>query len=302
MYKNFTEIERCVLGLGLKKKIVLACAHDEGTLSAIVNARSKGVIEAILIGRADKITSLLIGMGEDPADYEIMDNIEEQPCAAQAVALVRAGKADIPMKGLIHTAAFMRPILDKENGLVPPGALLSQSTVVEYRRQGRLIIISDGAVNIAPDLNNKKKIIGNTVLLAKKLGCETPRVACIAPVELENPKIISTVDAAELRRANQNGELPNCIVDGPFALDIALNSEAAMNKGVRSPVAGVAEVLLMPDLNTGNTLNKALTYFSDIPSAGTLNGTASPVIMTSRTESADNKYNSILLAILLQSL
>ncbi len=298
MYKSFAEIEKTILAKGIKKRVVLACAHDEDALSAVVNARRKGVVEATLVGRAGEIKALLSAMGESPASYGILENEGERESAGKAVALVRNGEADIPMKGMMQTANFMRAILDKEHGLLPAGALLSQATVAEYRQQERFLVISDCAVNIAPSLAEKKKIIANAVLLANKLGCDKPQVACVAPVEVENPKIQSTVDAAELKKAWQAGEMPGCVVDGPFALDNAVSKEAAAHKGVCSPVAGVAEVLLMPDLNTGNALTKSLTYFANLPSAGTLNGTLCPVVMTSRTDSPQNKYYSILVAIL----
>ena len=286
MFKNFAEIEEYVRNSGIKKRIALACAHDDDALSAVVMAVSRGVAQGILIGRENEIRALLEKMGENAENYTIIDNGNEQESARMAFQMVVDGKADIPMKGLMQTATFMRAVLNKEMGFVPPKGLLSQATVLEYKQQDRLLIVSDCAVNIAPTYEEKVKIIQNSARLAHALGCPAPKVAVVSAVETVNPAIPSTVDAAMLSAAFRRGQIKGCgAVDGPFGLDNAVDV--------------AAEILIMPDLCTGNVFTKSLTYFANLPSAGTLLGTTSPVIMTSRSDTPENKYASILMAILL---
>lgn len=298
MFQSFKEIEAHIKKKQIVKRIVLAGAHDDDALEAVVNAKKQGVVSAILIGVEQQIKELLVAFGESEHDYEIINAETEKECAQLACALVKQGKADIPMKGLMQTATFMRAVLDKEAGFLREGALLSQATVLEYQKEKRLIVISDCAVNISPDYGEKVKILNNAVLLAQKLGANQPKAAAIAPVEVINPAIAATIDAALLSKAAERGQIKNCIIDGPLGLDNAISKEAAEHKGIVSQVAGKADILLMPDLNTGNVFTKSLVYFCELPSAGTLNGTTSPVIMTSRTDKPENKYNSILTAIL----
>ena len=300
MFKNFVEIEEYVRNSGIKKRIALACAHDDDALSAVVMAVSRGVVQGILIGREKEIRELLEKMGENAENYTIIDNGNEQESARMAFQMVVDGKADIPMKGLMQTATFMRAVLNKEMGFVPPKGLLSQATVLEYKQQDRLLIVSDCAVNISPTYEEKVKIIQNSARLAHALGCPAPKVAVVSAVETVNPAIPSTVDAAMLSAAFRRGQIKGCgAVDGPFGLDNAVDAAAAAHKKITSDVAGVAEILIMPDLCTGNVFTKSLTYFANLPSAGTLLGTTSPVIMTSRSDTPENKYASILMAILL---
>ncbi|WP_138308435.1 phosphate acyltransferase [Clostridium sp. 1001271st1 H5] len=296
MFHNFQEMEDYIRSRTIRKRLVLANAHDDDVLEAVVTARRKGVIEPILIGLEDRIRELLAGMGEKAEDYHIIPCGDEREAARMACRMVKDKEADIPMKGLMQTASFMRAILDKEAyGFVPEGGQLSQATVMEY--QGRLMIATDCAVNVAPDYSEKVKIINNAVKLAGKLGIQCPKVAVITPVEVVNPKMQSTIDAAMLSMAARRGQIKNCLVDGPLALDNALSADAARHKGITSQVAGQPDILLMPDLCAGNIFTKSLTYFAHMVSSGTLNGTTVPVVMTSRTDTPEDKYDSILTAI-----
>lgn len=298
MFTSFQDMETYIKEKQITARIALAGAHDDDTLAAVVNARKNGVADAVLIGHGDPIRNLLSAMGERAEDYAIVEKETEKECAAYACKLVQEGAADIPMKGLMQTSVFMRAILDKQAGFLQEGGLLSQATVLDYRQENRLLIISDCAVNIMPDYADKVKILQNAVLLAVKLGMEMPKVAVIAPVEVINPAIQATIDAAMLSKASQRGQIKGCIVDGPLALDNAVSESAAKHKGIVNEVAGHADILLMPDLSTGNVFTKSLGYFGGLTTAGTLNGTTSPVIMTSRTDTPENKYCSILTAIL----
>lgn len=298
MYRSFEQMEQDVQKQGKKKILALAGSHDDDALAAVVHARKKNIARAVLIGDVRRTEQLLGEMGERREDYELIECQNERECARLACQLVKEKKADIPMKGLMQTASFMKAILDKESyGFVPEQGLLSQATLLEF--EGRMMIITDCAVNISPGYAEKVKILKNAVALAKKTGIAIPKAAVIAPVEVINPNMPSTVDAAMLSKAAQRGQIKDCIVDGPLAMDNALSKEAARHKGIQSEVAGEADILLVPDLCTGNVLTKALVHFAKgIPSAGLLLGTVVPVVMTSRTDTPENKYHSILASVL----
>lgn len=298
MFTSFNDVERHILSLRGKKKIALAGSQDPDALGAAVNARRRGVADLILIGDPDKTGALLEGMNESPSDYVIIAENNDKKAANKACAMAKSGEADIPMKGLMHTSTFMRAILDKELGFVPEKGLLSQATVLEAANTGRMMVISDCAVNIAPNYEEKVKIVDNAVVLTRKLGVEKPLVAVLAPVETVNPAMPATIEAAMLSKAADRGQIKNCVIDGPLALDNAVSLEAAEHKGIKSPVAGKADILIMPDLNAGNIFTKSLVYFGNNPSAGCLCGTTSAVIMTSRSDTEQNKYFAILVAIL----
>lgn len=298
MYRSFRQIEEVVLQRSSKKTVALAGSQDDDVLSAVVGARRKNMIEAILIGDKKKTETLLKQMGEETGDYTFVSCEGERETARMACQLVKEGKADFPMKGLIQTSSFMKAVLDKESfAFIPEKGILSQATLLEF--EGRMMIITDCAVNISPDYTTKIKILDNAVGLAKKIGIERSKAAVLAPVEVVNPNMQSTIDAAMLSIASRRGQIKDCIVDGPLAMDNALSKEAALHKGIESDVAGEADIFLMPDLCTGNVLTKALVHFTKgIPSAGLLLGTTIPVVMTSRTDTPENKYYAILASIL----
>jgi len=298
MFKNFEQIERHVTDLSIKKRIVLAGSHDMDALSAVVFAKRRGIADGILVGRISETENLLKELGESSSDYLLVDETDDTAIVETACRMVTAGDADIPMKGLVQTAAFMRGILNKTRGFVPPKGLLSQALVYENTREMRLMILTDCAINIAPDYNDKVSIIKNAVKLAHILGNPCPKVAVLAPLEVINPNMQSTIDAAMLSKAAERGQINGCIIDGPLALDNAISVEAADHKGLKSQVAGYADILVAPDLAAGNIFAKSLTYYAGLKTAGTVNGTNTPVVMTSRTDSVADKLNSILLAIM----
>lgn len=291
---SFEQMEAFVKGHASRKKIAVACAHDDVTLEAVLMAVDKGVADAILIGKQGEIEALLRQFGKDPAAFEIIDEADERAAIDKAVAMVRAGTVDIPMKGLMHTATFMRGILDKQTGLLEPGELLSQASVFEVEETGKMLIISDCAVNIEPNVDEKCKIVENAVKVAKSLGIDEPKIAMLSALEVVNPKIQGTVDAAEVTARLKD----KYQIDGPFALDNAVSKEAARHKGIDSSIAGKADILIVPDMWSGNIFTKGLVFFAHMKSAGTLNGLRSPVVMTSRTDIIENKYFSILTAVL----
>ena len=294
MLENFAQMEAFVLAQKTKKKVALAAAHDEAALEALLLAVDKGVAQAVLIGREEEIRSLLKARGKDPAGFEILPETEDRRMVDRAVELVRRGQADLPMKGLMHTSTFMKGILDKETGLLRPGELLSQASVFEAPDGKRLFLVSDCAVNIQPGVEEKVKITENCLKLARTLGIEQPRVAVVSALEVVNPKIPSTVEAEQVKKRLE----ARCLIDGPLALDNAIDPQAAAHKGVGGPVAGRADVLIMPDLWSGNIFSKGLVFYAHMKGAGTLNGLASPVVMSSRTDTVENKYLSVLTAVL----
>ena len=297
MYASFGQMEKAVLNQKTKRVLALAGAHDKDALAAAVHAKRNNIADVVLIGKEEETKELLKWMGEPEEAYPLIPCAGEKEMARLACQLVKDKKADIPMKGLMQTSSFMRALLDRESfGFVPEGGLLSQATLLEF--EGRMMIITDCAVNINPNYGDKVKILQNAVCLAKKIGIEKPKAAVLAPVEIVNPKMQSTVDAAMLSKAAQRGQIKDCIVDGPLAMDNALSKEAARHKGIVSEVAGAADILLVPELCTGNVLTKALVHFAKgIPSAGLLLGTTVPAVMTSRTDTPENKYLSILMAV-----
>ncbi len=296
MFTTFKEIEKAVIDKKNPKRLVLAASADDVALESVVRAQRNGIVVAQLVGDAAKTAEYLKALGEDPADYEITD--EPNPIKAVKIACerVQQGKADMPMKGLMQSGDYLRAILDKSYGFLPEKGMLTEATVFEYG--GKLITATDCAVVIAPDYSEKVKIIDNAVLFVKALGVETPKVAVITPVEIVNPKIPSTVDAAMLAVANRRGQIKNCIVDGPLALDNAISAESAAHKGIVSDVAGDADILLLPDLDSGNLMLKAVIYMMNTVSSSNIIGTLVPVVMTSRSDTPENKYNSILTAVI----
>lgn len=297
MYAGFDELRAAAASLGQRKTVALAGAHDHEALSAVVEAHRLGMVNAVLVGEEARIRDELQALGEAASDYDILPAADEADAARKACALVREGRAHIPMKGLMQTATFMRAILNKEFGFVPEGTLLSHAIVVEDTHEQRLFIVTDCVINIAPAYADKVKIVQNAVALAHKLGLALPKVAALAPVEVVNPAMQATVDAAMLSKAQQRGQIKGCLVDGPLGLDNAISAEAARHKGIQSEVAGAADILLMPDINAGNIFCKSLTYYARFPNAGAMVGTTVPVVMTSRTDSTADKLNAIALAI-----
>lgn len=298
MFKTFDEIQDYIVKSGVKKKVALACAHDDDSLSSAVQAKRAGIISAILIGKTEEIKKLLIDFEEDPTEWEIVEAATEADCAQKAMKMVADGVADIPMKGLMQTGTFLKALFNKNLGLLKDGVLVSQATVCEQPTENRLMIMTDCAINIAPTYEEKIKIINNGVKLAKSLGCELPKVAVLAPVEIVNPAMPSTIEAAMLAKANDRGQIKGCVVDGPFGLDNAVSLEAAHHKNIKSDVAGQADILIMPDLAAGNIFTKSLHYFAHLKTAGTTLGPEVPVIMSSRTDTAVDKFNAILIAVL----
>ena len=281
------------------KKICVACAEDSEVMEAVENARKAGVAEAFLVGNADKIKEVTDKLGIDLANYEVVDEKGgEAASALKAVELVSSGQAQIVMKGMVATANFLRGILNKEKGL-RTGKTLSHVYIHEIKGYDRIFFISDPAFNMYPDLKIKIDIIKNVVELAHAFGVSCPKVAALAAVEVVNPDMPPTIDAALLTQMSRRGQIKGCIIDGPLALDNAVSPESAHHKGIKSDVAGYADILHVPNIDSGNMLAKAIVYFSENKTAGIVLGAAAPVVLTSRADSAETKLLSIASAVAL---
>jgi len=292
--KSFNEILLKAQGMSEKKVISVAVAQDKEVLLAVEEARKKGVVEGTLVGDKIKIEEIAKEHKIDLSNYQIIDEKDVVEASRKAVIEVSSGRADMLMKGLVDTGIVLKAALDREVGLRGEG-ILSHVAVFEIENYDRLFFVTDAAMNIAPDLITKKKIIDNSVKVARALDIEVPKVACICAKEKMNPKMPDTVDAHELEEMNKRGEIENCVVGGPFALDNAVSVEAAKHKGMDHPVAGLADILLAPDIEGGNILYKSISYFSNSKGAGLIVGATAPIILTSRADSEETKLNSIIL-------
>ncbi len=294
MLKNLDHLFDEVKG-GKKKKIAVAAAEDLDVLKIVDQSMKMGLADFILIGDADKINNMAVENGYN-LDLEIIHRPDHKSAAEKAVETVRQGKAGAVMKGLLHTGTFLKAVLNKDTGL-NRGKLISQISVYdkEYGGEG-LQLLTDCAMSIQPDLAEKKQIIENAVELALKLGYDKPRVALLSAVEVVNPAIPDTLDAAILSKMGDRGQIKNCVVDGPFALDNAISPEAAMHKKIAGEVAGNADVLVVPNLQVGNVLTKSLVYFAGKKVAAAVMGAGAPIVMTSRTDTIENKLLSVALA------
>lgn len=295
--RNFDEVTKFAKERG-PKTISVACCQDKEVLIAVEMARKEKIANAILVGDIEKTREIASSIGVDLNNYELIDIKDLSEACLKAVELVSTNKADMVMKGLVDTSIILKSVLNKEIGL-RTGNVLSHVGVFDIEGYDRLFFITDAAMNIAPDLNTKKQIIENSCAVAHALDIEIPKVAAICAKEKVNPKMKDTVEAKELEEMCLRGEIKNCVVGGPFALDNAVSIEAAMHKGVEHPVAGKADILLVPDIEAGNILYKSLVFFSDSKNAGVIVGAKAPIILTSRADSEETKLNSIALGVLM---
>lgn len=293
--KSFKELASAAISMPRKTVVAVVEAHDAHTLEAIIAAKKDNMIEAMLIGNEAKIREILAAEGGNAEDFTIVATESLEDSLKAAVENINAGKATAIMKGKLETGQFMKAIVKKENGLLA-GGLLSLIGLYEHSSYHKLLAVTDQGMNTYPDLNGKKNLILNAVGLLHALGVENPKVAVLASVEKVNPKMPETVDGDALKKMNQTGEIPGCIVEGPISFDLAVKKGAAAIKGYESPVAGDADLLLVPDITCGNVLVKCMTDYAGATTAGTILGAKVPVIVTSRSAEASDKYYSIALA------
>lgn len=299
MSNSFTDL-RQKAGEGKKKVISVTCAQDEAVLEAVNEAHQMGIVDGILVGDEAKIREIAANIGVDLSDYTIVNETDNVQATLKAVKFVHDGEADMYMKGLVPTKDFLKSVLNKEVGL-RTGKTLSHVSVMKVPSIDRLLFLTDVAFLPYPSLEDKKQIISYAVEVAKACGVDTPRVAPLAAVEVVNPKMPVTVDAEQLRKANEAGEITGCIIDGPLSMDIALEEAAAIEKGAQDrPCAGKADILLFPDIHAGNLVYKTMAHLvPGIEIGAMLVGTSAPVILASRSDSKDVKINSIALGAVL---
>ncbi|HTN51173.1 MAG TPA: phosphate acyltransferase [Anaeromyxobacter sp.] len=280
-------------------RLAVAAAESDTALAAAALARRQRIADVVLLGGKEGIRARLAALGEDPALFALEAVPDDAEAARRAVAMVRAGEATVLMKGRLQTGELLRAVLDRTAGL-RDGRLLSDVLVADHpiSSEPRLVGCTDGGVNVAPTLAQKKEILLNAVELFRKLGVERPRVACLCAVENATDAMPHTREAQALAAMNASGELPGCLVSGPLALDNALSLDAAREKGIDHPVAGRADVLLAPTIEVGNALGKAFTYLAHRHVAHVIVGARAPILIPSRVEKAEDKLYSIALGVL----
>ncbi len=279
-----------------KKRIAIAFGEDPHSLQAAERGVREGIFGIINFARKNKVNEIAKKKNIDTSLMETVDVENDTKAVKLAVKAVREGRADVLMKGIVSSAKYLKGVLNKEWGLLPEGRLLSNAAFIEVPTYHKLLIVSDPGVIIKPTLEMKAQQIKYCVNLAKKIGIKTPKVALLSAVETVNPKMPSTLDAAIITQMNRRGQIKNCIIDGPLALDLAISKESAEIKKIDSPVAGDADILIFPDIETGNVFYKALTKLAHAKTAGILLGTTAPCILPSRGDSAETKFYSLLIA------
>ena len=280
---------------GRKMTIAVACPYGDDALAAVCAARDANLVNSVLVGDAARIRVLAEKDGLSLDGIEIVDEKTDDLAVEKSVKMVSGGDADLLMKGLVKTATLLKSVLNKEWGL-RAGSLLSHLFLQEITVMGgRIFGLTDGGMNMYPDLQTKVGIIENAVECYHKIGVACPMIAALAAVEVVNPDMACTLDAAALAKMSDRGQIKGCVVDGPFALDNAVSEEAAKTKGIRSPVAGNADILLVPNIECGNLVGKVMTYLAKERGAGVVLGARKPIVLTSRFDSMETKLLSIAL-------
>lgn len=292
---------RDLLGMakdGGKRTLAVAAADEADTLEAVYHAVKEGLVKAVLVGDQDKIWRIAKERGIDLKDMDVVDAKDPVIASQVAVKTVRSCEADLLMKGLVKTADLFKAVLDKEIGL-RTGSLLSHVFLVEVPRKEKWYALSDAAIVISPTLQEKVQIVENAIKLMHLLGIMEPKVAILSAVETVNPAMPATVDAAAITLMASRGQIKGAIVDGPLALDVAISRRCAEIKGVKSPVAGDADVLIVPGVEAGNLMGKALIHAGGGDVAGIVMGALKPIVLTSRSETIEGKLLSIALGVYL---
>jgi phosphate butyryltransferase len=292
--KSMSDLKGIVAGKP-RKKLVLAAAQDQHSLVAVLRAWKDEIIEPIFIGDTEGIQTICSENGYDITGLRIIHEPEIEKSVEMAVKMLSSKQADILMKGKVGTSSLLKCVLNKEWGL-RTGNLLSHIALFEVDTYHKLIAVTDVAMNIAPNLKDKISIVNNSVSFLNRLGYVMPKVAVLGAVEMVNENMEATLHAALLSKMNQREQIRNCIIDGPLAFDNAVSLESAQFKGIKSEVAGDTDLLLMPDIEVGNVLYKSLVFFAKAKVASIILGAQVPIVLTSRSDSEQAKYDSILLS------
>lgn len=297
MIKKLSELEGLIDISKSRKRLALAVSQDAFSLGALHHAYKKGIVDPVLIGSEAETVAIANSLGLNFYGASFIDEPDIEKAVKIAVQMVHEGQADILMKGKVATPIILKAVLNKKWGL-RTGKLLSHLSLFEVDNYHKLIAVTDVAMNIAPTLKEKIHIINNAVSYFNSVGVLCPKVAVLGAIEMVNENMQATLDAALLSKMNQRDQIKNCIIDGPLAFDNAVSEISALNKGIKSEVAGHTDILLMPDIEVGNVLYKSLVWFANAKVASLVLGASAPIILTSRSDSEQSKYDSILMAAL----
>jgi len=293
--KSINDLYRLLEKQTVQKKLALAVAQDAHSLGAVIEAKNRKLIHPILVGDEQKIREIAEKEKFDLSNTEIINELDIDKATQKAVELVSSGQADILMKGFVATGTLLKAVLNPDWGL-RKAKVLSHIAIYDIPAYHKLLALTDVAMNIAPDLNEKIAILNNSVEFLNKIGIENPKVAILAAVETVNEKMPATIDAAIISKMQDRNQITNCLVDGPLALDNAISFESAKHKKITSQVAGDADLLIFPNIEAGNVVYKTLAFFTESKSAAVILGAKSPIVLTSRSDSEETKLNSIVLA------
>jgi phosphate butyryltransferase len=297
MYKHFQDIVTAACARKPKRIIAIAQAAEEKMIQVAKEITDMDLCDAILVGNEDKIRDLAENAGLNLSNISILDEKDEGRAALRAVELVSSGRADVLVKGHMNTSDFLRSVLNREVGL-RSGHQLNVLTCYDEPGQKKLFFMTDGGMTIAPTLEDKVEILKNAVPVLHNMGIKKPKVAILAANEKVNPKMPATMDAAALCEMAERGELPEAIYEGPIAFDVAMRPDAAEEKGIKSRISGDVDLFLVPNIEAGNCMGKAIGYFGRGQTAGIVVGARAPVVMSSRAASIEGKVTSIAWAIL----
>lgn len=285
--------------IDINKKIAVAVAEDENMIGALIEAQEKGFATPILIGNKTKIEEVIIDENAKPENFQIVDIPDHSSAAKEAVRMVREDEADVLMKGLIGTGKFLKVVLDKEKGLLPPKAVMSYVCVIEIPKYNKLLFISDTSVLPYPDLKQKIAMVNYTIQMAKKFGIDNPKIALIGASEKVNENFYFSTDYTQICKMADRGQIPKCTIDGPLDIFLACDKESVKIKDVKTPINGEADALIFPSLESANSFYKSLMLFGGGELAGLIQGTIKPVVIMSRSESQKSKFYCIALSCLM---
>ncbi|HQO02106.1 MAG TPA: bifunctional enoyl-CoA hydratase/phosphate acetyltransferase [Spirochaetota bacterium] len=298
MIKRLSDLEQYLRERNVKTRLVVVAAQDENVIEAVVKAKKTGIVDVTLVGNQKIIEDVFTQHNYDLSGMDIINEENNSLAGVTAVRLIKEKKAHILMNGqesYFGASLISKPILDKQNGIVK-GKTMSHVAVFELENYHKLVAITDVAVNIAPDLKAKAAIISNAVFLMRRFGIETPKVAVLAAIEVVNDKMPATMDAAMLSKMAQRGQIKNCIIDGPLAFDNAISEKSALQKGIISEVSGDVDILLAPDIETAGTLYQSFMFFANAHVASITVGASAPVVLTTKLDTLETRFNSILLS------
>lgn len=296
MIQNFDELLKRAMDRG-PVTVSVAAAQDKEVLEAIKEAKKLGLINAILVGDKEKIEALMSLIRFDET-IRIIDEKDTDVAALIAAELVRNGEAQVLMKGILNSGNFLKAALHVEKGL-RSGRILSHFAAFEIPGEAKLVFHTDGGMNIAPTVEQKKEILTSAIEAVQALGVEVPKVALLAANEVVNEKMPVTLECKTLSDMGANGQLPESVIEGPIAMDVAASKEAAAHKGIESKISGEVDIFMVPTIEVGNAVGKTLVYYAKAKIAGLILGATHPIVMVSRADNAQAKLNSIALACLL---